>query len=62
MLASRAGALPPQVARQAGDFKRKRVQQPSLAVTRRNARIGGEETYLPARLLQGMVPSALLHW
>lgn len=48
------------VVREAGDFKRKVVNEPSLVVSRRNTDINGHEVFVPARLLQGLIPSALL--
>jgi hypothetical protein len=56
----RSGSVAACVASEAGDFKRKVVNEPSLVITRRNMAIQGHETYLPARLLQGVLPSALL--
>lgn len=44
----------------AGDWRRRRVDDGSLVVVRRNATLGGQESYLPPRLLQGIIPSALL--
>ena len=43
-----------------GDLKKKRTADPSIVVVRRNESIGGTETYLPPRLLQGLLPSVLL--
>jgi hypothetical protein len=44
----------------AGDLKKKRTADESLVIVRRNAALGGNETYVPPRLLQGIVPSVLL--
>ena len=52
--------LPAAVADAAGDLKRKRTADASLVVVRLSPSIGGTETYLPPRLLQGVVPGALL--
>ena len=43
-----------------GSFKALRQHDASLVVTRRNPSIGGVETYVPSRLLHGVVPGALL--
>jgi hypothetical protein len=44
----------------AGDLKKRRTADESLVIVRRNATLGGNETYVPPRLLQGIVPSVLL--
>jgi hypothetical protein len=56
----RSSSLPACVVAEAGDFKRKILNEPSLVITRANNLLAGHETYIPARLLQGVVPSALL--
>ena len=48
------------VVHEAGDFKRKVVNEPSLVISRRNASIQGHEVFIPSRLLQGLVPSSIL--
>ena len=54
------GIVHPALKNAGGEFKRKRVHCPSLVVTRNNEALGGTETYMPPRLLQGIIPSALL--
>ena len=56
----RSTAVPPCVATEGGDFKRKVVHEASLVISRANVDIGGHEIYVPARLLQGLIPSSLL--
>jgi hypothetical protein len=43
-----------------GDWKLKRMADPSLVIVRQNHQIGGRETFLPPRLLAGIVPGAFL--
>jgi hypothetical protein len=45
---------------QAGELKRRVQNEGSLEIWRFNAQIRGREVFTPARLLQGVVPSALL--
>eukprot|EP01012_Entosiphon_sulcatum_P024255 TRINITY_DN29428_c0_g1_i1.p1 TRINITY_DN29428_c0_g1~~TRINITY_DN29428_c0_g1_i1.p1 ORF type:complete len:4234 (+),score=586.19 TRINITY_DN29428_c0_g1_i1:35-12736(+) len=44
----------------AGDLKRRAQPESSLVVLRHNKLLGGTETYLPPRLLQGLIPSCIL--
>jgi hypothetical protein len=44
----------------AGDFKKKRSHDDSLVIVRQNSELGGNEVFIPSRLLHGVVPSALL--
>ena len=44
----------------AGNMKQRRVQGPSLIITRNSKQLHGLETYLPPMFLQGLVPSAFL--
>jgi len=43
-----------------GDWRAKRLPDPSLVIVRQNHTIGGRETFLPPRLLVGVVPGAFL--
>ena len=43
-----------------GLWKQLRAVGDSLVVTRRNFALGGQEVYIPPRLLQGVIPGALL--
>ena len=41
-------------------MKDKKPHEPSLVIVRQNEDVGGRESFLPARLLAGVVPGALL--
>ncbi|KPA78926.1 hypothetical protein ABB37_05990 [Leptomonas pyrrhocoris] len=45
---------------QAGELKRRIFNESTLEIHRYNAAIRGREVYVPARLLQGLIPSVLL--
>ena len=45
---------------QAGELKRRIFNESTLEIHRYNSAIGGREAYIPARLLQGLIPSVLL--
>eukprot|EP00931_Biecheleriopsis_adriatica_P073552 TRINITY_DN47812_c0_g1_i1.p1 TRINITY_DN47812_c0_g1~~TRINITY_DN47812_c0_g1_i1.p1 ORF type:complete len:4288 (-),score=931.49 TRINITY_DN47812_c0_g1_i1:37-12879(-) len=52
--------VPKEILDASGDWKRKRLPDPSLVIVRMNRDIGGRETLLPPRLLAGVVPGAFL--
>ncbi|EDQ90981.1 uncharacterized protein MONBRDRAFT_31645 [Monosiga brevicollis MX1] len=54
-----AAPQPQPLLHQAGNFAIKRLDEASLLLLRRNLRIGGHETYLPTRLLAGLLPAVL---
>jgi len=56
----RTGSVIPEVKYESGEFKKLRNHGASLNIIRRNQKIGGNETYIPPRLLQGVMPSVLL--
>jgi hypothetical protein len=58
--APRKRGLPPDLRLAVGSSKLLRGVDRTLVVTRKNDAVGGIETYVPPRLLQGLVPSALL--
>lgn len=47
---------------QAGELKRRVQRESTLEIHRFNELVNGREVYLPARLLQGLIPSALLEF
>ena len=53
-------SIPKEVQFSAGDLKEYRKTSGSLVIMRQNVKDGGRETYIPARLLQGVVPTVLL--
>jgi hypothetical protein len=53
-------AIQPCILDATGDWKLNRNSDPSLVIARLNRNIGGRETYLPPRLLTGVVPGAFL--
>lgn len=59
-LAPRKKDLPLELRESAGSTKLLRVNEKTLVITRKNEEIGGLETYLPPRLLQGVLPTVLL--
>ena len=46
--------------KQSGNFRIKRIHEASLQIIKRNVSLHGHETYVPKRLLAGLVPTALL--
>ena len=52
--------LPLVIKNAAGDLKERRVHEGQLLVSRRNTLLGGQEVFVPARLLQGVLPSSVL--
>ena len=52
--------IPPVILGASGDWRKKRLLDPSLIIVRDSAVLGGRESLLPPRLLAGVVPSALL--
>ena len=60
-IAIRSSPVPPELKYAAGDLKKKRTNDSSLLITRSNPKLGGGvETFIPPRLLQGIIPSSLL--
>jgi thiol-disulfide isomerase/thioredoxin len=45
---------------EAGSFKKRVANESTLEIKRKNQKLFGEESYVPSRLLQGVVPSVLL--
>ena len=58
--APRKKGLPAALRLAVGSSKALRPLDRTLVITRKNNLVGGVETYLPPRLLQGLIPSALL--
>lgn len=58
--APRKKGLPPHLRLAVGSSKLLRQIDRSLVITRKNDAVGGIESYVPPRLLQGLIPSALL--
>jgi hypothetical protein len=52
--------LPLVIKHAAGDMKKRRLHEGQLVISRRNTLLGGQETFVPSRLLQGVLPSAIL--
>ncbi|KAH3756032.1 nxn protein [Pelomyxa schiedti] len=59
-IARAQAGVPESACTAAGNWKQGRKVGESLVITRRNTKLGGRETYIPPRLLQGVVPGALL--
>ena len=57
---NQSSPLPKQVRYAAGDLKEYRKPSGSLVIMRQNEITGGRESYIPSRLLQGVVPTVLL--
>jgi thiol-disulfide isomerase/thioredoxin len=45
---------------EAGSFKKRVANESTLEIRRKNQKLFGDESYVPSRLLQGVVPSVLL--
>ena len=52
--------IPFPVYHSSGDWKQAATGSATLVILRQSSALGGQETYLPPRLLQGIIPSALL--
>ena len=52
--------FPPEMVYATGDFEKVGALGSTLVINRENTELGGRETYLPPRLVQGVIPGVLL--